>query len=148
MEIMLDAIKGGEMHVSFYNNLDLCLKKSESLRTLSLCLYILRKSPRRDYVSGTNENKHTPYSNKQNNSLYLPINKNIGYYLLRYYFLLFSLQSLFPELLNFSGCIFRWKRNSFVSLKSYIVAQNRRSMKSSCAGTGDRIIMRVIWLCA
>ena len=40
----------------------LCLKKSESLRTLPLCLYILRRSPLRDYVSGTNENKHIPYS--------------------------------------------------------------------------------------
>jgi hypothetical protein len=122
MEITLDAMKSGGMHVSFYNNLDFCLKKSESLLTLSLCLYILRRSPLLDYVSGTNENKHIPYSSKQNSSLYLPRNTNIGYYLLWYYFLIFLLQSLFPELLNFSGCIFRWKRNSCLSLKSYIVA--------------------------
>jgi hypothetical protein len=57
MEIMLDAMKGGGMHVSFYNNLELYLKKSESLRTASLFLYTLRRSPRRDDVWGTNENK-------------------------------------------------------------------------------------------
>jgi len=91
----------------FYNNLDLFLKKSGSLRTLTLSLCTLSRSPSRDYFSGTNENKHIAYSSKQNSSLYLPRNTNIGYHILWYYFLLFLLQSLFPELLNFSGCIFR-----------------------------------------
>ena len=88
------------MHVGFYNNLDLCLKKSDSLRTLSLCLYTLRRNSYRDCFD-TNENKHIPHGSKENSSLYVPRNANISFYLLWYYFLLFLLQSLFPRTFEF-----------------------------------------------